>query len=285
MTFVYDQYDTDPTGAYSGSMSADVFLPKMDIFGTGNFRQVQIGNSAVRQIDLSTLSQSIWLHSDLPLLLFTDFAKPPKWLSGQGFQRNSTFVCQEEQFADSVIGHPLNYTMANGITSSLVNPSGLGYADSRVHEKFGMLFAEPNSSVTLFWGKSRQFISRSDGPQEQFCDNIWNYTGPFQSRYKNVFKTKERNLSTPVRGTSLVSWSFGSVFTRRNAQNVTSSYGIVSNIGFALNSSFNGIPNETTFFADEVLLANPASYAILPAITACLKAIAIAFVLFMVFSR
>jgi len=262
---IYDQFDTEPVGAFSGSMKSDILQETVTIFNVGFFEKVRIGNSAIRKVDISALDSRAFLNSDLPKYVFGQTNST--WMSGKNFQRNTTFICPEEQFADSVIGYPLDYTKVNGFTNHVVTQGPIGQLDPNLSRFYGFVDTDAYRSVTLFLGTTGTQFVRTDNPNARFCDNIWNYTCPFQSKYKNVFKTKSRLLSSQLFNTSFTSWNYGPTITN---EVVVRSYDVISNISFTNSpgiTALGSIPNGTTFMADRVLFfpGSPAPVAIAPA--------------------
>lgn len=260
MTIVYDQFETESATSYSGSTQSKMFLPRTTINDIGALRRDVIADRATRFINHDAFVDKMYLMSDFP----TVTATPAQfvWFTNRGFQRNLNLVCDEEQVYDSILGHPINYSAANGISSALLNPQGFGFQDSRVHTQLGMAFLMPTSSINLFIGSAGTLVRRTDGPEEQFCDNIWNYTGPFQSRYKTVQRLKTPTVYTPFTGKSLVSWSLASGdSTRRNTQGFTSSYNAICYLCYTTRSApTNEVPADFALILDGPLAATAGNF-------------------------
>ncbi len=251
MTIVYNQYETAPATTYSGSMQSNFFLPRTNIYGIGALSRDKIADTATRYTNQYQMLGKMYLLSDFPRI--STAPKEYSWFINRGFSRNLSLLCDEEQYHDSVLGHPIAYSAANGITSALINPGGFGFADSRVHTQLGMSFMLPTSSITLFLGTAGAYVGRDDHGEEQFCDTIWTYTGPFQSRYKNVFRIKSPSVFTPFPGKSEVSWSIAlGASTRRNTLGYTASYNAISYLCYVTTSQApdNEIPDQFAIALD-----------------------------------
>lgn len=250
MIIFYDTYETEPVANYSGSTQSKLFLPKTKISDIGALKREVIGDISTRYIDQNKLLDKMYLMSDFPRIT----AAPPEfaWFSNLGFSRNISIPCPEEQYYDSVLAHPINYSATNGISSALVNPQGFGFADSRCHDNLGMAFLYPTSSIVLFLGSAGTTVRRTDGPEEQFCDNTWNYAAPFQSKYKNLKRLKTPTFYTPFVGESLVSWSLAiGNSTRRNTLGVTNSYNAICYLCYTtVSAPTNEVPNNFSMVLD-----------------------------------
>lgn len=250
MTIIYDIYETQPIANYSGSNQSKLFLPKTKISDIGALKRDVIGDTSTRYIDQNKIIGKMYLMSDFPKITATpaEFT----WFSNLGFSRNLSIACPEEQYYDSVLAHPINYSATNGVSSALVNPQGFGFADSRCHDNLGMAFLYPTSSIVLFLGSAGTLVRRNDGPEEQFCDNTWAYAGPFQSKYKALKRLKTPTFYTPFVGDSLVSWSLNlGNSTRRNTSDVTNSYNAICYLCYTtVSAPSNEVPNNFSMVID-----------------------------------
>lgn len=255
MAIVFDTYETEPSTAYSSSYQSRLFLPNTTIQTIGALKRDVIGDKATRCIDQPRFLNKMYLLSEFPKIVAQPLSY--SWYSNQGFSKVLNLKCDEEQLYDSVLGHPVNYSATNGISSALLNPHGFGFLDPRCHDNLGMAFLQPTSSIVLFLGSAGTLVRRTDGPEEQFCDNTWAYTGPFRSVYKSVPRLKTPTYYTPYVGQSLVSWSFSiGNSTRRNTQGVTNSYNAICYLAYTTQSApTNEVPNNFAIVADGPLAA------------------------------
>lgn len=246
---VYDQIETSPYDAYTGSYGSNVFLGHSSIFTTGSFLRQVIGDSATLFTNTGALVGKKYLLSDYPTIYRV---LNNRNINRVGFTKFSVGVCREEQYSDSVIGHPLGYSSINGISASVVVPQGFAYNDTDAHIVLGVPAIAPISSVMLFVGTSSCVIGMDNGLEEQFCDNVWNYTGPFQSRYKGIQRLQTPSFRAPTAGKSTVSRSFiANEALRRNTLNFTASYDSISILCFVTRSgAANATPTQQTIFVD-----------------------------------
>lgn len=178
---VYDQFETEPLMSYSGSHGARVFFEPSTIFTTGSFGRVVLADSAGRRFPtVVPFIGKKYLLSNYPGILR---ALDEPYFFKNNFVRFSVGVDNSEQFHDSVIGHPISYINANGITDGIVLPNGFLFQDTDGHSHLGMPVIPVTSSIQIFIGTSSCTVRSLLGSDDkQLCDNVWNYTGPFQSR-------------------------------------------------------------------------------------------------------
>lgn len=187
---IYDQYETEPNPAYLGGLRSRVFVDRTTLFETGSFGRNVIGDSASKTFISQSLIGNKILFSEFPYL------KKKEYPLKKGFSRFSVCVDTAEQFHDSVIGHPIEYTHVNKTTASILSPQGVGFDDQDVYNLLKVDFLPHSSSCELIIGTSTSSIKLNPTGSEQFCDSIWNYTGPYQSRYKGVFRLKSPTYKT-----------------------------------------------------------------------------------------
>lgn len=249
---IYDQIETAPSDTYTGSYGSAVFFANSTIFTTGSFTRQVIGDSATAWFSTNSLVGRKYLLSDYPRLYTAPLNKT---LAKTSFNRFSVNVCPEEQYADSVVGHPIGYSYVNGVSASVIVPQSFAYQDTDGHSVLGVPAIAATSSIMLFIGTSSCNISMTDGAQEQFCDNIWNYTGPFQSRYKLVQRLQSPSFRAPTVGQSRVSRSFiANENLHRNAANYTASYDSISILSYVTRSgAANSVPTAMALYMDVAL--------------------------------
>lgn len=264
MTIIYDTYETEPATNYSGSYRSRLFLPKSEMTTQPAYilQRIVIGDTSTRYIDAQKLVGRAYLLSDFPTIQADPSDYSGSWYSTAGFSKHLSIECPEEQYQDSVLGHPINYYIANGITSALANPDGFAFADSRLHTKLGMGLLHPSTSINLWLGSAGVQVGMTDGAQERFCDNVWTYTGPFQSRYKNVQKIKNPSIFTPYAGTSEVSWSITlGDSMRRNKLNLTNSYNAICYLMYVTSSTAdNEVPSKWAMVLDGPLWSDTGNF-------------------------
>lgn len=257
---VYDQFETEPQMSYSGSYGARVFFEPSSIYTTGSFGRVVLADSAGRR--LPTIVPFIgkkYLLSSYPGILR---ALDQPYFFRNRFVRFSIGVDNSEQYHDSVVGHPISYINSNGITDGIIIPNGFLFNDTDANTHLGMPVLPPTSSIQLFIGTSSCVVqSQLGSDSKQLCDNIWNYTGPFQSRYKNVFKLKAPTYRNPFTSKSVVSQTlFGGSTIRRTAANLTCSFDSISLLSFVTRSGpTNEVPGQLSYIADLTLSASISS--------------------------
>lgn len=248
---VNDQFETEPLTTYSGSYGAKVFFEPSTIYTTGSFTRNVLADSAARRLPtiLSFISRKYLLSKYPGMLHVLD----ENYFFRNNFARFSTAVDYSEQFHDSLVGHPTSYFEANGITDAISLPNGFAFSDSDAHTQLGMPIIPLTSSIYMFIGTSSCTVrSLLDSDNKNLCDNIWNYTGPNQSRYKNVFKLKEPTYRSPFQGQTVVSQVlFSGNSIRRTSANLTCSYDSVGILAFITRSGpTNEIPTQITYVAE-----------------------------------
>lgn len=246
---VYDQYDTEPDVAFSGSYGSRIFLGNSTIYTTGSFLRQVIGDSATAWFSTGSLVGKKYLMSTYPTILQVS---NNNYLARQRFVRFGIATDYSEQFYDSVVGHPISYVTTNGVSESVVVTNKFAYNDTDAHSVLEIPAIPAASSIILFVGTSSCQVKMSTGNEEQFCDSVWNYTGPFQSRYKEVFRLRQPTYRTPTPNKSVVSQTlFQGTSFRRNTLNFTSSYDSISILAFTTQSGYtNEFPARITFFLD-----------------------------------
>lgn len=253
MIKLLDQFETLSTTDYSSSYGSRVFLNNSSIFkSTSQYLQRNVvGDSSTSKFYSASMLNRIYLYSDYPQILAA--VKTIK----QGFNRFWVGQCNDEQFADTVIGHPIYYSVVNGISSSVGVPNQFAYDETEVQD-LGVPFIAPTSSIMLFVGTSSCTVGMADGAAEKFCDNIWNYTGPFQSRYRNVFRLKSPSFKIPFAGKTVISQAlFSGNSFRRNTLNFTASYTSISMLMFVTKSGpSNELPDQMSVMLDRPLVAS-----------------------------
>lgn len=250
---VYDQYETETTSVYTGSYGSSLLLERTTIFTTGSFNRAVVADAAMQTFYTGALFQKKYLASDYPGIYN---AVKNSYVTRKSFSRYNQSTCADEQYHDSVIAHPLQYAAANQISGGLLLTNGFAFQDTDAHTVLGMPALAPSSSIWLFVGTSscRVYKTDTEGPMEEMCDNIWNYTGPFQSRYKNVFRLKRPSFRTPFVGRTTVSQVLNSGNPRRNTWFLTSSFDAIGILSFVTQSGASDqIPAKFIFMADEPL--------------------------------
>lgn len=253
MVKILNQFEILSNVDYTGSYGSHVFLNNSSIFKTGAkyLQRDVVGDSATSQFYSGSMVNRIYLYSDYPQILAS--VKAIK----QSFNRFWTGECSDEQFADTVIGHPIYYSAVNGISSAVGVPNQFAYTEPEVQD-LGVPFIAPTSSIMLFIGTSSCTVGMTTGAEEKFCDNIWNYTGPFQSRYKSVFRLKSPSYKIPFAGRTVISQAlFSGTSFKRNTLNYTASFNSISVLMFTTKSGPSGeLPSEVNIMADRALVAS-----------------------------
>lgn len=265
MTIVFDQTEVVQRSFYSGSYGSVLFMPGTNIAGgvTSSFYlRAVIGDKATRVFDSSSLAGRAYLVSAFPNIvnLAPGAVAPVGYPSREGFMPFYQMTCQQEQYYDSVVGHPLSYFQTNGYVGLLI-PQSATFIDPVVHTQLNLPAIAASSSVQIIVGTAGATASRNDG-QEKFCDSIWNYTGPFQSRYKTVFRQRRPNLISPTTIQATVSQTLSSDEPRTTRLAVTVSCNQIGMITFtSVSAPVNQTPPQVVqFYAEFAVSASTTTY-------------------------
>jgi hypothetical protein len=164
---------------------------------------------------------------------------------------NIPLTSNDEVVYDSLMIHPLNYTYANGVNPVAYNPALSG----------SELFNIPNISATgsalIFLNVANSVVSSSLSVKAS--DNIWLYTFPFKSTYKNLIRVSQPSYTTPY--PIITSVSYSSNFTVKDTT-VPIQVSRITSILFG-SSSFTNADNPNTFgfLVDGIMISGAAGYA------------------------
>ena len=185
---IYDQFETEPIVSYTGSYASNFFLERTGLYATtGNLARQLVGDRATKNLFIKNLSGKKAAYSKILDLV-----------SGSGVpqgQRFLTLFNPTEQYQDSILGHPINYVNANGITNFPIDNSNHGYIEPEA-QMLGFPTLPGSSSTALFLGTSNATITMSY-VAGNCCDTKWLYAFPFEKTYRNIAKIKTPSLTTP----------------------------------------------------------------------------------------
>ena len=244
---VYDQFETEPYVFYSGSYNDYIFRDIGNIFQTTNSASLDrraIGTyssglfvtGVIDAIDLRNRYSPIMGHEFFQYYRSAGFgasytSKPQIKSSVALFE---THNCTNEFFSDSVLPNPAQITLLNGgqliwapalwdssfATERHRSYSSIPFYDNTINTPISeCLYICLGDSNIQLPGQLMTLTASSVGGSERqnVTDNIWLYSYPFQSRYKNVSKITKKSLFLPTSHVATVSASSVDSFTEADA--------------------------------------------------------------------
>lgn len=238
---VYDQYETEPYVFYSGSYNDYVFRNISNIFQTtasaslnrraigtyssglfvSGFDPVPAGTSQIRNRLSPILASEFFTLYDMDGSGF--FRARPQIKSS--ISLFNTHVSENEYYSDSILPNPADITLINGgqliwarsLTKNALptfdlfyNYGNIDFYDfarrTPVSGCFYICLGDRNvQTPTLNLTLTASTVGGSE--QENVSDNIWLYSFPFQSRYKNATKITKNSSVLPKAYVATVSAS------------------------------------------------------------------------------
>lgn len=234
---IFDQYEVEPSTAYSGSYLSEVMNPFGSLFlNTSSYRRIVIADSTNNQIIGSNLTDSIMPFSYY-VGLKTKNPSPIKSFN------NSNTIFSDETFYDSLTASPLDFSRKN-VDAFVLSNFGTGYDEPFVTEQLNIPIVAPSSSVYLILAAPGVTSSMNSGNKEQLADNKWLFQFPYQSYFKdfnNSSKRKEPSLKTNNYISTTISFSNPASLLGRFNTNITRSIDQYSQLFFLYN---NAIPDQ-----------------------------------------
>ena len=167
---VYDQYEVEPNSAYSGSYLANsIYFITNSLDNNGQpkntslitNKRLKIADKATNTVNTGNYNTTLWNYEEAWNIV-TKNGQPGR------LNRNLNLY-SNEIYSDSLIPSPVDIHITNG--------------GKPVFIPFALDFSSPGLVLT----PGQNMTASNDGVQ--ISDNIWPYSFPFQSRYKNIQKT------------------------------------------------------------------------------------------------
>lgn len=235
---VYDQYEVEPTSAYSGSIYAQYMNPFGSLFlNTSSYKSIQIADASTKNIIPESLSGQYVLFSTWAALSSSYFLNS-NVTNIPTFGRYADFFSNEIYY-DSTMASPIDYTNKN-VDSLIVWPDKSIYTQSflaplnlpviNLTSSFLIVLGGPGISSSLPYGSQ----------QQQLIDNKWIFQFPYQSKFKTINIGGRRtnpSFNSNYNYNSDVTASFG--LNKFGRMSFTGSYSRFSQLFFAYDQPSN----------------------------------------------
>ena len=196
MARVSDQYITEPSTAYSGSVSDLVFYG--DMFLTASVIDASGGPSVVAQEGMAFLRQPIISKAGGILSAFEQknilYSDRLRFYSGSyaGSRTKNAFktaFSAQEFYYDSFVPSPISVGQRNGVDFPYLNSGDLPASTN-----FNLPAINDNAINVMV----AQSVGTIDSDKQKYIDTNWlNSPWPFQSRYKNIIKNLQGSYVFP----------------------------------------------------------------------------------------
>jgi hypothetical protein len=247
---VYDQFETEPYVFYSGSYNDYIFRDVSSIFQTTNSASLDrraIGTNS-SGLFVTGATGGTEIRNQYSPIMGYEYFKYYRGAGGISFVSRpqikssvslfESYNAIDETFSDSILPNPAEVTLINGgqliwgrrFTPGAPSPGNIfnTYSSIPLYQEtittdvsacFYICLGDPNIQLP---GELMTLTASSVGGSERqnVTDNIWLYSYPFQSRYKNVSKITKKSLFLPTIHVATVSASRLDRFTEAETTNI-----------------------------------------------------------------
>lgn len=260
---IFDQYEVEPTSAYSGSYMSKIMNPFGSfILNTGSYANIQIADSTTGTITTKAFDNQLMLYSTYVSLSASAFLGRTQSSIIKSFERLSD-ISSNEIIYDSLVSSPIDFTSKN-IDAFLLQKPGVQYTEPYLQpiSQLGITPISMNSSIAIILGGIGITASLSDGDQEQFIDNKWLYQFPYSSYFKSINNANKRqipslktnySIQTSISGTLLGPYSTEGI----SRMDFTASIDTIGTIGLSYASTVQGSGDIFNGFAYQVYIDVP----------------------------